>query len=113
MNKFVKKELEKCRIGLPTWDDNTTQLVIPLHSDDGELNTKSEYIIQIKNYIINEPPNFTLSMDWNLGTVPPETQMKVKYVDNKGKMTKVDGVGLTTNIHWSGWLPNKSFEVIE
>ncbi len=113
MNKFVKQELEKCKVSLPLWDETTTQLVIPLYSDDNMTNVEPEYLIQIKNYIVNEPPNFTLSIDWNLGTTPPETQMRVKYVDTKGKMTKVDGVGVTTNTHWSGWLPNKSFEVIE
>ena len=113
MNKFVKKELEKCKVKLPEWNDDTTQIVIPLYSENEDINSKSEYIINIKNYIINEPPNFTLSYDWNSGTVPPETSMKVKYVDYKGKMTKIDGIGTTTNVHWSGWLPNKSFEVVE
>lgn len=111
MNKFVKKELQKCRLSLPKWDNDTTQLVIPLHNSQSEL---SDTIVEItiKNYIINEPPNFTLSTDWNGGTTPPENQMRVRYIDTKGKMTKVSGVGINTNIHWEWWLPNKSFEVL-
>lgn len=113
MNPFIKKQLQKCRTPLPEWDDSTTQLVIPLHTTYTENSQKSEVMINIQQYIINEPPNFTLSHDWNNDTVPPETQMKVKYVSTRGKMTKVSGRGITTNIPWEGWLPNKSFEVLE
>ena len=109
VNKFVKRELERCRVGLPYWDNDTTEIIIPY--GDTAINDDTHEIV-IKNYIINEPANFTLSYDWNNGTVPPETNMQVKFVDTKGKMTKVDGIGITTNVRWSGWLPNKGFEVI-
>ena len=62
MNKFVKEQLNKCRTQLPEWDDNTVEMVITGNSvvpsvidDSGILH------ICIENYIINEPPNFTLS----------------------------------------------------
>lgn len=112
MNKFVKEQLQKCKVPLPPWDNDTTQLIIPLHITYAESELTNEVVIDIKNYIITEPPNFTLSHDWNNDTVPPEHQMKVKYVDTRGKMTKVSGRGITTNIPWEGWLPNKSFEVV-
>lgn len=111
MNKFVKQQLERCRISLPSWNEDTTQLIIPKYLTQ-QINSSNEFTIEIKNYILNEPPNFTLSHDWNNDTVPPETHMYVVYVDTKGKMTKVQGRGVTTNIPWVGWLPNKSFEVI-
>ena len=33
MNKFIKKELEKCRIKLPEYNDDTTYLFIPRNED--------------------------------------------------------------------------------
>ena len=77
MNKFVVKELQKCRVPLPKWDNDTTQLVIPLHSSESDAMSDGIFDISIKNYIIHEPPNFTLSIDWNMGTVPPESKMRV------------------------------------
>ena len=113
MNKFVERELNRCRVNLPEWNSDTTHLVIPfgieLPSQDGN----KEYVISIKNYILHEPPNFTLSENWNHGTVPPEQFMTVKFVDKRGKLTKVSGVGNRTGIEWSGWLPDKGFEVEE
>lgn len=112
MNKFIKQQLEKCRVPLCSWDDTTMQLLIPRYSTE-QINSAAEFTIEIKNYIINEPPGFTLSADWNNCTVPPERTMKVQFVDTKGRMTKISGVGVTTNIYWSGWLPNKGFEVVQ
>lgn len=116
MNKFIKQQLKKCRVVLPEWDDSTTHLLIECttnHPAQETLNTDKEYLIEIKDYILHEPPNFTLSSNWNAGTVPPEHSMKIKYINVMGKMVQVQGVGTTTNISWTGWLPQKSFEVIE
>lgn len=116
MNKFIKQQLNKCRTILPHWDDDTTHMIIECknNSISGEsLNTNKEYIIEIKDYIIHEPENFTLSSNWNSGTVPPEKTMRIKYLRVMGKMIQVQGVGITTNIYWTGWLPQKGFEVIE
>ena len=114
MNKFIKEQLNKCNIELPSWDESTTQLIIPSYSEhiDRGYKNNPEYDIYIQNYVIMEPPDFTLSHQWNNDTVPPENKMHVKIVDTRGKMTKVAGRGITTNIPWEGWLPNKSFNVI-
>lgn len=114
MNKFVKQQLSKCRIELPPYDDNTTHLNIPYgqHTPKNTLNVDDVFTISIKDYIINEPSNFTLSANWNMGTKPPEHTMYVRYVETKGKMICVEGVGANTNQYWKGWLPQKGFDVI-
>ena len=112
MNKFIEKELMKCRVPLDSWSSTTLHLTVPLEGKVKQSLTKSQVTIDIKKYIINEPPNFTLSATWNKGTVPPERNMIVDIVDNRGKMIKVEGKGVTTGISWSGWLPQKGFEIL-
>lgn len=110
MNKFIKEQLNKCHTPLPEWNETTTQIAIT-----GKNNTpqsSGNVRIHIESYIINEPNNFTLSSDWNNNTVPPEQDMNVEIVQQMGKMYKVSGEGISTNIHWEGWIPQKSFKVV-
>ena len=111
MNKIVQEQLSKCKTPLPNWNNSTTEMVVGVNSPTTVLSVGSKLKIKIANYIINEPPNFTLSTNWNCGTVPPETVMEVSVIDTLGKMVRVDGVGVTTNKTWSGWLPRKGFEI--
>ena len=106
MNKFVKQQLQKCKIPSLIWSDSTRHIHIPMEKSM----TNSAIKIQIKNYILNEPPNFTLSHDWNNDTIPPETMMYVTIIETKGRMTKVAGKGVITGIPWEGWLPAAGFE---
>lgn len=110
MNKFVKQQLMKCTTKLPDWDDNTTEMIISNNHSHVEVATGSFYI-SIENYIINEPPNFTLSANWNGGTVPPESNMIVSILEKRGRMYKVSGKGAVTGKTWSGWLPEKGFSI--
>ena len=108
MNKFIKEQLKKCRITLPEWDSTTTSLFIPLETV-GVIPSNLK-LIYIKNYILNEPPNFTLSHEWNNDTIPPENRMWVKVIETRGKMIKIEGKGVSSEIPWTGWLPQASFE---
>lgn len=111
MNKFIKEQLKNCRVNLPYWDDKTTELFIPKNQQH-MTTPDARCEIKIKPYVINEPDNFTLSIDWNNGTTPPEEYMVVKLIDNKGKMTRVQGIGKNTGIMWEGWLPEKCFRLM-
>lgn len=115
MNKYIKKQLNKCRIPIPDFDDNTTHLVIHRNEELKrleELQIGSYYEIEIADYIVNEPPTFTLSANWNAGTKPPEHSMNVQVIQMLGKMIKVRGAGINTNINWEGFLPKKSIRVV-
>ena len=111
MNKFVKQQLMNCNVELPYWDDNTLSIYIQKRTYKN-ISCDKVYNIKIKNYILEEPSDFTLSIDWNKGTKPPEENMLVKFIDTKGKMKLVNGVGKTTGIMWEGWLPEKGFKVV-
>lgn len=112
MNKFIKEQLKKCKTKLPDWNDNTTELFISIKSKHSDINQSGNLHIKIENYIINEPSTFTLSSNWNGGTKPPENEMIVEIINKAGKMYKVKGFGINTNINWEGWLPEKGFEIL-
>lgn len=116
MNKFIKQQLDKCRIPLPEYDDNTTHIVIYRNNNISELENLQIgviYDIKVADYIINEPPTFTLSANWNGGTKPPEHLLTVEIIQLMGKMVKINAIGKNTNIRWTGFLPRKSIEVIK
>lgn len=112
MNKFIKEQLNKCRVKLPEWNDNTTEIIISNNNESSVVVNSGTIHIMIENYIINEPNTFTLSKDWNNNTVPPEHEMFVEILDKRGKMTRVKGVGINSNTPWEGWLPEKGFRII-
>lgn len=112
MNRFTQRELEKVRDLIPDeWNENTTHLVIPvLYKDPIKIGDK--LTIQLEDYIINQPPNFTLSENWNAGTFPPEKVLEVEVAKVMGKMIGVKAVGKFSRTYWEGWLPEKGFKVI-
>lgn len=116
MNKFIKKQLDKCRIPLPYYDENTTHLIISKNENLKkleELEIGHFYQIELADYVVNEPPTFTLSSNWNNGTKPPEHSMTIEIVQMIGKMIKINGVGNKTNIAWEGFVPKKSIKVVK
>lgn len=112
MNRFIKEQLDKCRVQLPKYDDSTTHLYIPRDTPVEEIQEKKPEKIYIMGYVINEPPSFNLSEQWNNNTVPPENVMEVTVIETRGKMIKVKGKGVTTGEEWCGWLPQKGFKYI-
>lgn len=109
MSNNLINALNKCKIAnvLKISDD---QFIIKKHTEL-ELIISHFYNVEVANYIINEPPNFTLSCNWNNGTVPPETNLNIQVLDIQGNMIKVDAIGVSTNKVWEGWLPKKSIVV--
>lgn len=116
MNKFTYKELQKIdHLIQTTWDDTTTHLVIQRGGGiPVQLGFKpgDKFTIQIADYILNQPPNFTLSENWNRGTFPPEEVLDVEVIKVIGKMVGVRAKGTTTGLVWEGWLPEKGISII-
>lgn len=125
MNPVVKRELEKVRIPLPEYDDDTTLIKILRKSVESETRTYPIvvgkcYLIQIADYVLNEPPNFTLSANWNKGIVPRSRYLKVQITSVMGKMIQIDGSGFdvinqvdTSDAYIGLWLPLASIGVVE
>lgn len=115
MNKFTYRELSKISdLIQEEWNENSTHIVIP--SKDGRIinsiNVGQKFTIKLENYIINQPPNFTLSENWNQGTFPPEEVLDIEVIKMIGKMVGVKAIGKNTKITWEGWLPEKGFKIL-
>lgn len=112
MNKFIEEQLHKINVPLPEWDSNTTKIIIPKQSttivQPVEFQLGGLYNICIEDYVLNPPPNFTLAVNWNGGTTPPEKEMVAEVIQIAGKMIKFNCKGKTTGETWEGWLPRKT-----
>ncbi len=124
MNKIILNELNKCQdLNIPSYDDSTTQLIIEKSNkqpSDISLQIGGKYIIQLANYIVNPPENFTLQDNWNKGIIPKSNVLKCELTNIMGKMIKIRGNGfdITNRINKDDyydelWLPQKGFTIIE
>lgn len=108
MNKYCLEQMNKVKVSVPSFDENTTHIVIPCSiKSEGftnDLQVGIMYKMRLADYVVNEPEGFTLSKDWNFGKKPPCHEIIMKVVKLKGKMVQVES-GL-----FSGWLPLKSIE---
>lgn len=121
MNKIIKRELEKIHAPLPEYDDNTTHIIIPKKQTAAsfELEVGNSYVVELARYILFEPPNFTLSSNWNRGVVPKSQTLTVNVLHKAGKMIKVCGRGIDLNsnayledIYQELWLPVSGVKVL-
>lgn len=121
MNDVVKRELEKVRATLPEYDDNTSVITIPKRTSVEDPYAKGLCcVLQLAPYIMKEPPNFSLSSNWNKGVIPSSEYLKVEIVDVYGNMIKVDGIGYdyTTktdkqDTYLALWLPKQGTSIVE
>lgn len=110
---FLKEVIDKCKIARFEEVGENTLKFSQKETKDLPLEVNHFYKIEIANYIINEPPNFTLSVNWNRGTKPPETVLNAEVEQLNGKMVKLLCVGTTTGIQWEGWIPQKAIEILD
>lgn len=118
MNRNIKKELEKVRIKLPDYDDNTTTLFIPKAGNSFRIG--GTYIIKVPNYILNEPDGFTLSANWNQGRKPKIPTLYAQYIKKLGSMIQFNIYGwdeqnkviIETDYYKDFWLPEESITII-
>lgn len=116
MKKLIKDQLQKCKVAsIPYFDENTTHLIIPkiTAQEESECLPGHYYLIELEDYIVNEPSHYTLSSNWNKGTKPSEHRLKIDVIQLLGKMVQVNSIGDSNNIPWTGWLPLKSFKIIK
>lgn len=116
MRARIKEQLDKCQVNLPVYDINTTHLIIPKQGTfkaSGDIVAGGVYVIRVEDYIIKPYDGFTLHQQWNNNVVPTDNMMRVKVLQIMGKMVKVNSVGINNGSYWTGWLPRKSFKIME
>ena len=122
MNELIKKQLESCRVAnIPPFSDDDTQIVITR----GQVSSVSPYqvhkcyVIELADYILNPPPNFTLADNWNKGSIPKYKYYKCEISAVMGNMVKISGCGYDNasdsdyNEFWEGWLPQSGVKLIK
>ena len=122
MNSLIKRELLNCRVAeVPEFNDEDTEIIIYKNSTmrASQYQVHKCYLVELEDYIINPPPEFTLSSNWNKGTIPPSKFMKVEIAQVMGKMIRITGRGYDIitksdmNTVWEGWVPQKSMKLIQ
>ena len=122
MNKYIKEQLKKVRRAkIPAFDDTTTSLTIDqLDSLALTIQVDHYYIIELQNYILNPPPNFTLAANWNNGITPKSKYLNCYVKNIMGKMICVDGVGFDleqsielTDHYANLWRPEAGVKIME
>lgn len=121
MNPVIERELEKIRAPLPEFTDDTKVIRILKYNPEPTLSLEvgKMYLVGLPDYIVNEPPNYTLSANWNKGIVPKSSCLAVAVIQIFGKMVQVNARGydyvtkLSLDDVYSGlWLPIESITVI-
>lgn len=121
MNKIIKRELEKIKAPMSEYDDNTLSIHFSKRISEAPFEFKigSKYRITVEDYILNEPPNFTLSTNWNKGIVPISKCMDVTVSNICGAMIQFFAQGydqdkdiLKEDVYSDLWLPKKSITVL-
>ena len=120
MNKIIKDQLNKVRSVKLSFDDNTTQILIPKSSEviPEALNQGDVYLINLNDKILNPSSNSTLAANWNSGRVPNHKLYKVEFLEKMGNMYKFNGIAVEDGVdlyneNWFGWIPEDCFKVEE
>jgi hypothetical protein len=119
MNKLIKNELNKVSVAdLSNYNKSKGEFLIP-RIRKIRLEENSYYIIKLDSMLLNASEMSVLSSNWNHGTFPPHTYLKVDVSKVLGKMVKVNSIAYDfennkdLNSSWSGWLPIEQVEVLE
>lgn len=122
LNPILKEQLSKVKVAhIPDYDDNTLELHIPCGSDvkvtSYQLNRY--YIVELSDYILNPPPDFSLASNWNHGSIPTSKYYFAEITQIVGRMIKITGCGYDiktrtrTNDVWEGWVPQRGLKLIQ
>lgn len=122
MNPIIKAQLENCRVAnVPKFDDTTTSIKISKGStlQVTPYQVNKCYLVELADYIIDPPDDFTLADNWNKGSIPQHKYYKCEISQIMGKMIRITGCGYdyinhcdTTDV-WEGWVPQQGIKLIE
>lgn len=121
LNPLMKEQLNKCEVAdIPSFDDNTLELVIPKKSKEKNFQLNKYYIVELADYLINPGEIVSFHINWNQGRVPKSKYLKVCISQLMGKMIKVDGIGFDPksnkdleDFYTNLWLPSNDVKIIK
>ena len=122
INPLIKAQLNNCRVAqIPEFSEDDTVIHITRGSDITitPYQIGKCYLVELADYIINPPADYTLSANWNQGRVPTHKHYKCQVLNVMGKMVRIFGSGYdiindTDDLNvWDGWVPQKGIKIIE
>lgn len=123
MKSIIKEQLESCKFAsIPPFDESTTHLIIPRQRTQGVSGLELEhyYQIELSDYLLNPPPDFSFHINWNGGRVPASKIMRIYPIQKLGNMVRVDGCGydvvrqeVLEDQYLGLWLPADGFKIQE
>ena len=116
VSEIIKKELQKVeKADLTHFDPETNTYFIPKRNDI-KIEEDNCYLVHLKDTLFN---NQTLKVNWNNGSLPIYSYLKVDVSKIMAKMIKVVAVGFDNETQsdisyfWSGWLTLDEIEVLK
>ena len=110
MRDLIKKELAKVAFAdLSHYDETTGVFNIPRYTKP-QFEIGKMYLIQVANELVKNNSS-VIASNWNSGTSPQDSYLKVYVGKKMGVMIYVDSLVFNmatkqdTAIMWSGWLP--------
>ena len=117
MRDLIRKQLESCSYAnLSNFDANTQTFKISKYSKP-KYELGKMYLVQVSGALVNNT-NSVIATNWNNGTAPSYTYLKIFVSKALGKMIYVDSLGFDPqtrndiNTLWSGWLPTEELTMI-
>lgn len=114
MNKIILDQLKKCNYAdLSNFNAETDTFTIKKYSKPLFL-TNNCYMVRLHPMLLET--NSSLAINWNSGTAPKTTVLKIYVSNQMGKMIYVNSVaidptsGKDLNETWSGWLTTDNLE---
>ena len=117
MRDLIKQQLQNCSYtNLSNFNQETQTFIIPKYKKP-QFILGNMYLVQLSNSLVNNP-NSVVAVNYNNGTAPNYTFLKIFVSKSLGKLIYVDSLGFDPNtkqdinIMWSGWLPTEDLTII-
>jgi len=117
-SEIVKKQLKKVNwADLSNFDPTTNTYIIKKYSQP-TYNIGKMYIVRVADQLVCNN-NSVIATNWNNGTSPQFTCLKIYVSKIMGKMIYVDSISYDIinkkdlSLMWSGWLPVENLTQLE
>ena len=117
MRDLIRQQLQNCSYAnLNNFDPATNTFIIPKYSKP-QFILGNMYLVQLSNAVVNQT-NSVIASNYNNGTAPAYSYLKIFVSKSLGKMIYVDSLGFDIqtkqdiNEMWSGWLPTEELTII-
>ena len=117
MRELIRQQLQNCSYAdLNHFDPATNTFIIPRYQKP-HFALGNMYLVQLSGVLVNNTSS-VIAANYNNGTAPSFSYLKIFVSKTLGKMIYVDSIGFDpatkqdVNVMWSGWLPTEELTLI-